>query len=67
MKVTSIIFSAVAMLAATVAAAPSNAITDINELVYNELTKRYCCPLSVCVRGGCNNVSLHHDCDHSKF
>jgi len=49
MKVTSIIFSAVAMLAATVAAAPSPEAAALDMgATFDSLNKRYCCKPSGC-------------------
>jgi hypothetical protein len=61
MKLTSIFVSAVTMLAATAVAASSNANADVQGLTWDTLNERYCCPVAACVRGGYNNVSLHHN------
>jgi hypothetical protein len=61
MKVTSILFSTVAMWAATVAAGPAPDAAALAELVTDAKTpleaRQSCCPAFLCNRGGCR-VSL---------
>ena len=68
MKVTAVVFSALALLATTVMALPSD--EALKELAWDPVNKRACCPLNRCMSFGCAGVSIfgsENSDDHIKL